>query len=190
MEVAQLKISKDDAAVVLRKYKEHKVHQTPVDWEIQRLARLIAMGEVVIRGKESILRAGVNDEGLPKLAMARADNSHAHLRCWANGSGYMADVENPTGVTSKLRYIELPAGFMRLGNWATHKAIVPHIPPEHRPARGLANYTIFWEAEWQKSYPVDPILARRVGRTDFFVVLAQWDLTSIEREVLMSRMGR
>jgi hypothetical protein len=66
------------------------------------------------------------------------------------------------------------------------RALVPKIPPLLKPAGDLSDFFILWEAKWEAVAPVDPILLRRVSES-VFVVLAQWDLTPLERSVLETR---
>jgi len=57
------------------------------------------------------------------------------------------------------------------------------MPPQFRPpAAELKNYHVLWEADWT-AIPRDPMLLRRIGK-DAWVVLAAWDLTDIEMNVL------
>jgi hypothetical protein len=72
--------------------------------------------------------------------------------------------------------------------WDRRQAITPPIPPEERPKRGLPGYHILWEAVWKHLPPVDPMLLKRIGKTDFWIVLAAWELTDVERAVLGSHM--
>lgn len=65
---------------------------------------------------------------------------------------------------------------------------MPLILIEHRPKRGLANYHVLWEAEWPKVPPVHPILLRRIGVADLWVVSAAWDLIPVEQAALAARM--
>ena len=64
-------------------------------------------------------------------------------------------------------------------------AIVPSIPPLHRPHDSLENYWLLWEAEWTRP-PVDPALLKHLG-LNLYAVLAVWDLTPLEQAVLRGR---
>jgi hypothetical protein len=57
-----------------------------------------------------------------------------------------------------------------------------------RPRRGIENHHVLWEAIWQPAPPVDPMLPRRIGEADLWVVCAAWELTEVERAVLASRV--
>ena len=66
--------------------------------------------------------------------------------------------------------------------------MVPLIPLPLRPKRGLENYHVLWEAEWTGKVPFDPMLLRRIGRADLWLVVAGWDLTEVERAALATRL--
>lgn len=189
MHVDQLKFDPGEAAKLVRKYKEHKAWSTPVDDEILKVASLIEKGKAIVRGVGSVEMAGLSDEKLPKLAIGRADDMTCFLRTYRGSDFRMAGDSWTNGRTAKSRQFEgtIPGLRSDKGHWA---ALAPHIPPDVRPHRGIQNYTLIWEALWVKQPPIDPILARRIGNSDFFVVLAQWDLTPVERFVLQSRIGQ
>jgi hypothetical protein len=67
------------------------------------------------------------------------------------------------------------------------KALIPAIPAHLRPADDLANYHILWEAKWEPTAPVDPLLLKRLT-DNIYVILAQWDLTPIEQAILEDRL--
>ena len=71
-------------------------------------------------------------------------------------------------------------------SWKTLKAVVPTIPPDLRPKAKLSNYWILWEADWEE-VPTDPMLLRHLGGS-MYAVMAQWDLTEVERAVLFDSL--
>src|SRR5262245_23621086 len=79
MKVEELKLDPEKARELWRKYQEHRAYQSPHDEEIAAIYKRIAQGRTVIRALESIRAAGVNSEGLPKLAIARADQTLCYL---------------------------------------------------------------------------------------------------------------
>ena len=196
MNVDQLVLSQDDAVKLLHRYQTHKNYQkpNPIDMEVERIAKLISKGKVVVRGAGSVIATGLNDAThLPKLAIARADSAFCRLDPRKDGSATMlSGIDWADGRTSRDRVFEFDAGsfpFLASGKWG-QKAIMPHIPPDIRPKRGIQNYHVIWEALWEKVPPVDPILCRQIGKSDFFLVLAQWDLSEVERAVMQSRIGQ
>lgn len=188
MDVQQIKVTRDEARVLYRKYKEHAHYSTPLDREIQRAYQLIAQGRLVIDAVQAVKDAGVDLQGRPKLALVRADAKMCYWDpLWSGRAGTFQMDEWPRGHRGRQLVVRdwpaIPA------KTARQQAVVPLIPVEHRPKRGLANYHVLFEAVWEKAPPVDPMLLRRIGKSDLWVVLAQWDLTEVERAVLKSRMN-
>jgi len=177
-----------------QKYQTHRAYQTPADAEIAAIYKRIAQGKTVIRALESIRVAGLNAEGLPKLAICRADMQE----CW-----FRADPGNPGGGacrfgerspghrSRKTIHMDWPGITRKIDPNDRYRwewcATVPLIPVDVRPRRGIENYHILWEAEWTKRYPVDPYLLRRIGG-DAWLVVAGWDLTDVERAVMSQRV--
>jgi hypothetical protein len=189
MKVDTLKMDPEKARELWRKYQSHRAHQAPHDAEIAAIYKRIAQGRTVIRAFESIRNAGVDEKGLPRLAIARADLASV----WLNERDSKVQFGNHrwTNYRSKISrmatttVLDWPGFRMPSGSF---EAVVPIIPVHLRPKRGLANYHILWEAEWTKRYPVDPYLLRRFGG-DAWLVVAAWDLTDVERAVMSSRLN-
>lgn len=187
MKVEELKVDRDRARELWRKYQTHRAYQAPHDEEIARIYKRIAQGKTIIRALESIRSAGVDQEGLPRLAIARADQSF----CYLHKNGDTATFSNDRSIWRRgrksqsknisLHWPELP----QPKRWVA-EAAVPLIPIHLRPQRGLQNYHILWEAEWTMRYPVDPYLLRRIGG-DAWLVVAAWELTDVERSVMSHR---
>lgn len=189
MNVTELKIEKDKAREMYERYMEHRKCLTPADAEIAAIYRMIASGKTVIRALESIKAAGLDAQGLPKLAIARADLTEISLYTGGSSSSVLFRPPQTTRYRSKKLEVTVPwEGWTnpQFGTWS-YEAVVPLIPVHLRPKRGLQNYHILWEAEWTRKYPVDPYLLRRFGG-DAWVVVAAWDLTEVERAVMASRI--
>lgn len=196
METTRIEVDRAKARAIYRQYKTHTAYAKPIDWEIQRTYQLMAQGRVVIKAIDSIIQAGVGDDGLPKLAIARADAT----KCWLRWAWVGADRHRPV-----MQWVErLPSAAKRLDNYRiefpedafprppgqhVHASVVPLIPVHLRPKRGLQNYHILYEAVWRPEPPVDPLLLRRVGQGDLWVVVAAWDLTEVERAALAARIS-
>lgn len=199
METTTLELDRGEARRLFRKYREHRAHQLPIDAEIQRLYQLIAQGRVIIRALHSIGAAGLDPAtNLPRLALVRADQPSCLLTMAVDGSAVMAGTARALGawnrVAPNLRF-DFPADTFprrasRTPAWRHHQAMTPHIPPDIRPARGLANYCILYEAVWEPVPPVDPMLLRRVGVGDTWLVVGAWELTAVERAAMADRIGR
>lgn len=187
---ALTQIDRDQARELWRKYQTHRNYQSPADAEIAAIYKRIAQGKTVIRALESIRAAGVDEKGLPKLAIARADVSLCYWHTRHDGDCQFSDGrwwnhQNKIALKSRTIPIKWPDVPRPNG---THEAQVPLIPVHLRPKRGLQNYHILFEAEWTKRYPVDPYLLRRFGG-DAWLVVAAWDLTDVERAVMSSRLN-
>jgi hypothetical protein len=126
---------------------------------------------------------------MPKLAICRADAEKCFLEYNTTGAVRMTCRQWVNNDMHQRLYLDWPAGSSpACTQYARREAIVPLIPIEHRPKRGLANYHVLWEAEWRKVPPVDPVLLRRIGAADLWVVCAAWDLTPVEQAALAARM--
>lgn len=201
MHTERIQITKHEAAVLYRKYKEHQNYSTPIDEEIQRTYRMITKGRTVIRAIESIRTAGLNKDHLPKLALARADAKSCTLTRWIDGRATMnssAGWSTKNVFSFKAGDFTFPPDSFPMQRWSdnqvsrarstNHEAVTPLIPLHLRPRRALQNYHVLWEAEWAPRPPVDPILLRRIGKADLWLVVAAWELTTVEQAALSTRI--
>ena len=196
MNIESLAIGREKAAELYRRYREHQHYSTPVDEEIRRAYQLVAHGKTLIRVTDAIQAAGIGDEGLPKLAIARADAKECFLRAVnqpTRGAEFRMNSNwrrRENEHFSRALFVPWP-GFELpsiKGRWV-FSATPPLIPINLRPKRGIENYSVLWEAEWRRRVPVDPYLLRRIGRSDLWLVCAAWDLTEVEIAVLEGRIG-
>lgn len=190
MKVEKIEIDRERAQKLWRDYQKHAHYSTPMDEEIRRAYHLISRGRMIIQALASITAAGLHDAPFtdnhrkPKLAIARADAKRCDMQT-SNGSvSFYADYDKPR---EQKRRIEVPMPGVRSTD-ASGRAIIPLIPIGVRPRRGIQNYHILWEAEWQ-TIPHDPMLLRRIGRADMWIVVAAWDLTQVERAAMASRLS-
>lgn len=191
MNVQPVTLDRAAALEKFRDYKKHLHYSTPVDDEVRRTYQRIAQGKTVIKALESIVVAGLNEQKLPKLAIVRADFKLCRFRGEANGGATFRDPDARQCYDSKSRIFRFSAGSfpgVSHAGWHEHEAIVPMIPVGIRPKRALQNYHILWEAEWTRKIPIDPMLLRRMGKGDLWLVVAAWDLTEVERAALAARL--
>lgn len=170
---------------------------TKQDAMIMETYKQLAMGRKLLSLSQSIARGGLQANGLPALAIVRADakwclfNANEwHFR--SEGSVTMhrfissKDRRRPPRAASarfesNIAFAFEQAALPITGNRGA-QAQVPIIPLPIRPKSKLENYHILFEANWTEP-PKDPLLLRRINK-DIFIVLAQWDLTEVERMVL------
>jgi hypothetical protein len=192
-----------------RKFAEYKKcvesgKGTAHDKQLLDVFRQVKMGRKLVNLQVAMEAGGVDHRGYPKLAVANASARWAFFE-WDDGTRqgedqwtqlrmsafYSSWETRPSwrgGWTARnKRYRFLRDTFpIRLDSMLRLRARVPTIPPRLRPDKALDKYTILWEAEWE-SAPTDPVLLRRVTG-EWFVVLAEWDLTQVERMVLEESM--
>jgi hypothetical protein len=192
MQTQQIVLEQDKARQLWRDYRKHQHWSQPIDREVMKSYQALAQGRVVIQALESIVKAGVGVDGLPRLALVRADAKHCWLDTnrWPTSNLVFATTAAALHSSHLTRQrIELPLNrFPGIKLERRQRAIVPQIPLPLRPKRGLANYHILFEAEWNLVPPKDPMLLRRAGKGDLWIVCAAWDLTEVERAALAARI--
>jgi hypothetical protein len=198
MDLATLDISPEQAAEQLAYYEAQlATERTTEDAAIAAGYRAAARGYQVIQLSDCLTLGGWFPDGLPRLAVCRADATE----CWARVSYsprpdhhhvVFTDREWDRGRARVGLYrvaAEIggrPSGGLRQAHMA--RTVVPSIPPQHRPRRSrLHRFLILWEVErWDMTAPRDPALLRHI-RGDLWAVMAVWDLTDLERAVLSAR---
>jgi hypothetical protein len=181
MNVQPLDVTREQASAMLLEYKAHRNTYDKRDWEIERIYRTIAHGKTVISVQDAIVKAGTDALARPLLAICRADSIHCTFQISNPVANYTPSEQKHCGPVSGKVSIDWPT--FPPHRWWFLEAQLPRIPPQHRPpADKLANYHILWEADWT-DIPHDPYLLRRIGK-DAWLVLAAWNLTSVEMNVL------
>ena len=192
MELATIEMPAEEAKERLEEYRRSL--QDDRNRQDERIAagyRWLARGNPIIKLSESIQRGGFFDDGLPRIAIARANGSDCwvHYDSWPAGFVYSIESDdwhhNRGALVNQATVrvnVESPVTGRR--SWHGH-TIMPIIPPKHRPKpRRLHWFHILWEVEkWDLIPPKDPALLRWIAG-DLWAVAASWDLTELERAVL------
>lgn len=139
---------------------------------------------------------GLNENGEPRLAIARADLKEVYFEKRDTGTGAYGTELHWNGVKRDKDQIELPQKtfdihWKREGNstWQIDKKVlktrVPIIPIEILPDGNLKNFYILWESnEWEDVPETkDPILLKRISE-NLFAILGCWDLTELEQSII------
>lgn len=196
MNLSTIEVTPEEAAAKLAEYEAALSEERSAEDEaIAAGYRAASRGLQIIRLSDAIAEGGVDDVGLPRLAIARATWPVCHVRwrysggpngqlcfsdeAWARGRGALVGRHE-----INVSVAEPPTSPARRGGVAP----VPLVPPRYRPRRPrLANCHILWEVEgWTPEPAKDPALVRHI-RGDLWAVLAVWDLTELERAVLAQR---
>jgi hypothetical protein len=136
MQTQQIVLDRQEARQLFRKYHEHRHYSEPVDLEIQKTYQAISRGQVVVKALESIVTAGVGEDGFPRLAIWRADAATCYVEMRSTGGARMSMDRWPREAHNR-RYIEFTAGsFPRSRERSAAQAIVPLVPIDLRPAAG------------------------------------------------------
>jgi hypothetical protein len=197
MELTTL-IEPADAEARLAEFRAQiREERTTEDAAIAAGLRAAARGNPVIDLTAVMTAGGVFDNGLPRLAIVRADAK----RCWVSRRTWLtrgsdrlvfSDSSWDRGraqVGAHRVEVVVPTPPVVHGGQVNATTIAPLIPPRHRPRRTrLHNFHVLWEVEkWDPTPPRDPALLRHI-RGNLWSVLATWDLTELERAVLSARV--
>jgi hypothetical protein len=194
MDLATIEMPVEEAKERLEEYRRSL--QDDRNRQDERIAagyRWLARGNPIIKLSESIQRGGFFDNGLPRIAIARANGRDCTVRyeSWTDSFIYSIEAgdwhRNLSALVNKTTVrVALPEPPSVAGKRAWHgRTIMPLIPPKHRPKpRRLHWFHILWEVEkWDLIPPKDPALLRWIAG-DLWAVAATWDLTELERAVL------
>jgi hypothetical protein len=197
MDLSTIAMDKAQARKLFLEYRNaiRQLHSEE-DAEIMRGYRALAQGQQLLHLSETIKAGGhmvaSRNEIVPRLAVAPASAEFVYVSTRNNGSCKF-HVEQRPHWKRKKGIVHCPADTLPRCGWEQttaggQRAMVPPVPPRFRPRHALSNYHVLFEAEWQKCAPVDPALLKHIGG-DLYAVLAVWDLTELERSVLMRRFA-
>jgi hypothetical protein len=185
MNVATITMPVDEAQQAFEQYRD-SLHRRfdGEDAALMRGYKVLAKGKAILNLQEVMKKAGVDHLHRPRLAISRASEKTVFCVRLRDGSAeFRRKRWSERGNFYTTRF---PSGtFPECGQNVTLQSVVPPVPPAYRPTFKLSNYHILWEPEWE-SVPSDPILLRHLSGM-LYAVLAQWDLTELERAVLMGR---
>jgi len=216
MEVNTMDMSKAEAARELRTVRRLlEKREDPEYRRLETAYRAMARGRKLLSLREVFEWNGFNTEFhdglLPQLAIGRADRKmvallqsqrmvfSTHLGNVRPGwgrtdqipSGYRGSLVVPVGIDRP----RMSDSNYRFERYPTRYSLVPMVPPRIRADIGrasLRNHHIIWEVDvwWESPLhtepDIDPILVRMIDG-DLCEIVAQWDLTPLERAVMLGR---
>lgn len=183
-----------------------KIHRE--DEELAKAYKALSQGKTLINLHRVMEGAGTIGEELPALAIAKADWEWCYLHNGDSHYNHPDAMRNRVIFTNQARiydfkknavngFVSIPQSCFPEETWNREirrekgfralpvRALVPSIPPHLRPD-DPSQFHILWEAVWEDSPPVDPLLLSKINET-MYVVVAQWDLTPLEQQVLEGR---
>lgn len=199
MDVATIEMPVEEARAAYKDYAEavKRKDPDPTDEALMRGYKFLAEdeGRRLLKLTDTFTAAGFDERGLPRLAIMRAGTARCRVCTGAPGPrGSITFVgDNDFSRTRHRNRIVVPGVVPgegpKVNTYDGWTALTPIVPPALRPKRGVTRYHILWEAEWfvdRQAAPIDPYLLRHlIG--DLWAVIAAWNLTELERAVLVGR---
>jgi hypothetical protein len=210
MNVSTIQMEPELAQAKLEAYREvlERRHNKDLDEEfssVKAACQELAKGTPLISLTDTIKNCGWRPDGRPVLAFGRADQKFVTWHCtrdsrrWSGEKGYYGPYAPTTWEFTAMRKPGATVYTQNLKLTITNvpgeppeppkagTAMLPMVPADVYPSsRGfnLSKHFVLWEVEsWNYAPPVDPMLLRHLGG-DLYAVVAQWDLTEIERAIL------
>lgn len=214
MNVSQITMPVEEAKAKLDAYRERLRRRADAEYEAAAAGyEAIAAGTPLLDLPEAIRGGGFDDQMRPRLAVARADRRQV-MFCWRHyetrgifRSGKLAGRHYVSAASTRQPTLNLSIDFGRQhGQRVTFDngggysksvvgyALVPMIPADVRPEGKEKDWFILWEVEQWSREPLlavpdrDPYLLKHVGG-DLYAILAEWDLTDLERAVMAGRVN-
>ncbi len=197
MNLSTIELPKDEAERHWREYADAvRATRSDEDAALAEGYKALSEGRALISLQRAITEGGCLPNNLPRLAVGPVRSEWCYVERRQNGSvtfrptdrGWARSTRLPPDTLPRCEYSDLPGSSWERGSW---RAMVPIVPPEHRPkgAPRMTRYHVLWEVdEWQVAPrpPGDPALLKHL-RGDLWMLLATWDLTDLERAVLSQR---
>jgi hypothetical protein len=157
----------------------------------------LAAGTPIVHVTDVIRQAPRDAQGRPLIAIARADRRHLAFSWHGHQACFDTRARSDRVPNESLLFLRIRMGdWPGESRWLQGYALVPMVPPHAvAAARGRTNlreHIVMWEVERWADRPIqaqpdrDPLLLRRV-HGDLFAVVAQWDLTELERMIMTTR---
>lgn len=205
MDVQTITMNPHEAQRRLHQYRKSLHHSADMEYAAAVAGyEALAGGTPVLQLRPTIRNAPRDEKGRPRIAVARADRHYLHFR-WARfdstasfstlSSDQFWDYRrrNPDG----LLLLDVNMGD-QAREYTNGYALVPMVPPEAVAAAGgrsqLRHHLVVWEVEEWSDTPLnvapdrDPLLVK-VIHGDLCAVVAEWDLTELERAIMAGRVG-
>lgn len=198
MNVATITISREEALRKAKAYLADKHADTrQVYQQLARAYEKLAEGTTLIDLDATIRNGGFDEKMRPRLAVAPADRNEVRFlwrphETWATFDAHKGPLYSPR-LERRVELQQLHGRRVAMSDGSSYAsqieayALVPLVPADVRPATGQLRQ---WHARPKHlTPPRDPLLLSHLGGS-LYAVLAQWDLTDLERAVLSGAMGQ
>lgn len=204
MNVATISMSKAEAKRKLVAYRRELRRRADEEYEAAaRGYEALAEGRAILNLDEAIRSGGFDEQMRPRLAVARADREEVRFGWRFDDTRAFFDAHRPqASMWSETLIVPVELGRLHgqkhekgWGKEVHGYAMVPMVPADVRPFGRLSRYFILWEVEeWsERRHGVqpdrDPYLLERLGGS-LYAVVAEWELTELERAVMGGGRGR
>lgn len=182
------------AEAKLEAYRNYLRRRADTEYEAAVLGyQALAEGTPLINLTDAFSAAGLNEAKLPRLAIARADRRQVTLSISRDALRF-STLRRPRWGYSGSLMISVPFSHpeKELWRYSDKYALIPMVPADVRPSGNLRDFFILWEVERWSDRPLlavpdyDPYLLRHIVG-DLYAVVAEWDLTELERAVMTGR---
>ena len=195
MQVATITMPKEVARQKLKAFRADRHKDSEAMYAAAAEAyKHLAEGTVLLSLRASLEVAGrfASDSPLPKLAIARSDRREVKCTVRQSTATFNTSFAQRYGRVARDAVVDVPLSWN--SHWIDRYALVPMVPADVRPKHGqLRDFFTLWEVErWferpqSMKAPIDPMLLKHLGG-DLYAVVAQWDLTAVERLILEGAM--
>ncbi len=206
METTLIQMDKEEAKIHLQDYRDALRLRHDDEYEAAAAAYAeLAKGTPLIDVRAAIVQGGFFDDMRPRLALARADRRQVRFSWPSTRTEAIYDASSPNAgwagptliISVEMGRHHERRGTHRYGLTLNGFALIPMVPAHVRIDAGLIRsnlrrYFILWEVEqWAESRmraepDRDPMLLKHIAG-DLYAVVAEWDLTDIERLVMTAR---
>lgn len=206
MNVQTITMPKAQAQAALEEYRAQIARSRNAEYEaIAKGLEAVAQGRAIVNLPDAIRRGGFDERDRPRLAVARSDRTQIRFMWWGSSlAGTFSTVHRQAwgrrGPRPRNDELTVDLGRRPHGDALREArveayAMVPAVPPRAltqaklRGTTGLGRLVTLWEVDtWHDraqgmQASRDPFLLRLLGG-DLYEVLAEWDLTPLERAVI------
>jgi hypothetical protein len=159
--------------------------------------KALAKGTPLINLPEVIRAGGLFDNHRPRLSVGRSDRRHLRVsKTWGNWqqpAGFTFSTSRPGYRIGHDTIIQIAWPEVEKLKINEGYALVPMVPADVRPNVDLAKCVTLWEVQaWSVSRldarpDRDPYLLQNIAG-DLYAVIAEWELTDLERAIMADRI--